>query len=285
MHRYTEEFARHGTVAGQVLLTLDDVTRRSHYRNASRRSHGCSSSAWCRSSTRTTRSPPPRSGSVTTTGSRPWSRTWCTPTCWCCSPTSTVCTTGRRRAGEPARSPTSRTWPRLDGVVVGRAGASGVGTGGMQTKLEAARIATGAGIPVVLTSAEHARATRSPDAASAPCSTRPAAGGPPGSSGWPTRPRPRAHRARRRCRPRAHRAAGLAAAGRHHRRHRRRSWPATRSTCWRRTARWSPAGWSTTTPAELPALLGRSTRDLARELGAAYEREVVHRDDLVVLTR
>jgi glutamate 5-kinase len=34
---------------------------------------------------------------------------------------------------------------------------------------------------------------------------------------------------------------------------------------------------------ELPALAGRSTRDLARELGAGYEREVVHRDDLVVL--
>jgi glutamate 5-kinase len=34
---------------------------------------------------------------------------------------------------------------------------------------------------------------------------------------------------------------------------------------------------------ELPGLLGRSTRDLARELGPAYEREVVHRDDLVIL--
>jgi glutamate 5-kinase len=34
---------------------------------------------------------------------------------------------------------------------------------------------------------------------------------------------------------------------------------------------------------ELPGLLGRSTRDLARELGAEYEREVVHRDDLVIL--
>ena len=34
---------------------------------------------------------------------------------------------------------------------------------------------------------------------------------------------------------------------------------------------------------ELPGLLGRSTRDLARELGASYERELVHRDDLVVL--
>ena len=34
---------------------------------------------------------------------------------------------------------------------------------------------------------------------------------------------------------------------------------------------------------ELPALLGRPTPDLARELGAAYDREVVHRDDLVLL--
>ena len=36
---------------------------------------------------------------------------------------------------------------------------------------------------------------------------------------------------------------------------------------------------------ELPDLLGRTTRDLARELGASYEREVVHRDDLVLLPR
>jgi glutamate 5-kinase len=37
--------------------------------------------------------------------------------------------------------------------------------------------------------------------------------------------------------------------------------------------------------AELPPLLGRSTRELARELGASYEREVVHRDDLTLLDR
>ena len=34
---------------------------------------------------------------------------------------------------------------------------------------------------------------------------------------------------------------------------------------------------------ELPALLGRSTKELKAALGAAYEREVIHRDDLVVL--
>jgi glutamate 5-kinase len=37
--------------------------------------------------------------------------------------------------------------------------------------------------------------------------------------------------------------------------------------------------------AELPSLIGRSTRDLARELGSSYEREVIHRDDMVVLRR
>jgi glutamate 5-kinase len=35
--------------------------------------------------------------------------------------------------------------------------------------------------------------------------------------------------------------------------------------------------------ADLPPLLGRSTREIARELGPDYERELVHRDDLVVL--
>ena len=34
---------------------------------------------------------------------------------------------------------------------------------------------------------------------------------------------------------------------------------------------------------ELPALLGKSTGDLAAELGAAYEKELVHRDDMVLL--
>ena len=34
---------------------------------------------------------------------------------------------------------------------------------------------------------------------------------------------------------------------------------------------------------EIPQLLGRSTRELAAELGSEYERELVHRDDLVLL--
>ncbi|MGZ4434311.1 MAG: PUA domain-containing protein, partial [Trebonia sp.] len=34
---------------------------------------------------------------------------------------------------------------------------------------------------------------------------------------------------------------------------------------------------------EIPGLMGRSTRWLASKLGQEYEREVVHRDDLVIL--
>jgi glutamate 5-kinase len=34
---------------------------------------------------------------------------------------------------------------------------------------------------------------------------------------------------------------------------------------------------------EIPSLVGRTSADLRRELGTAYEREVVHRDDLVLL--
>jgi len=37
--------------------------------------------------------------------------------------------------------------------------------------------------------------------------------------------------------------------------------------------------------AEIPALMGRSTRWLAARKGPEYEREVVHRDDLVILSR
>ena len=34
---------------------------------------------------------------------------------------------------------------------------------------------------------------------------------------------------------------------------------------------------------DLPQMLGRSTKELAALLGAEYERELVHRDDLVLI--
>src|SRR6185295_11421480 len=47
----------------------------------------------------------------------------------------------------------------LAAVRIGSAGPAALGSGGMVTKVESARIATGAGIPVVLTSAANAAAS------------------------------------------------------------------------------------------------------------------------------
>ncbi|MBU6348248.1 MAG: glutamate 5-kinase, partial [Actinomycetales bacterium] len=34
---------------------------------------------------------------------------------------------------------------------------------------------------------------------------------------------------------------------------------------------------------ELPALIGKRTSDISSELGEGYDREVIHRDDLVII--
>lgn len=57
-----------------------------------------------------------------------------------------------------SRIPTVESEQDLAGVTIGRAGPAGVGTGGMVTKVEAASIATGSGIPTLLTSAPNAAA-------------------------------------------------------------------------------------------------------------------------------
>jgi glutamate 5-kinase len=92
-HRYQEEFARHGLVTGQVLLTVDDVTRRAHYRNAYQTFAKLLELGVL---------PIVNENDTTeirfgeTTGWRRWWPTSCTPTCSSCSPTSTGCTTARR---------------------------------------------------------------------------------------------------------------------------------------------------------------------------------------------
>jgi glutamate 5-kinase len=169
-------------------------------------------------------------------------------------------------------------------VSVGKAGAGGLGTGGMHTKLEAARIATGAGIPVLLTSAENAA-----DAL---------AGAPVGTVFHPTgRRRPT------RLLWLAHATEGKG---------RLVLDPGAVRAITERRASLLPAGITRVTgtftagdpvdlvgpdgaavarglvnydSAELPRLLGHSTHELARELGASYEREVIHRDALVLLRK
>ena len=67
-------FIRKLCVAGSTMWSAARITAM-----PSARSPSCCRSGWCRWSTRTTRWPPPRSGSATTTGSPRWWRTWSAP--------------------------------------------------------------------------------------------------------------------------------------------------------------------------------------------------------------
>jgi glutamate 5-kinase len=281
VQRYTERFAAHDLVAAQVLLTVDDVTRRSHYRNAY----------------------------------QTFARLLELDVVPIVNENDTVATSEIRFGdndrlaalvahlvhadrlvllsdvdGLYDRHPGDAGAQRVEevvnlddlaGVDVSRVG-SAVGTGGMVTKLEAARLATEAGIPVVLTSAANAAAAL----AGEPVGTRFAATGKRRS----TRLLWLEHASD--TKGALHIDAG--------------AWRALAE----RNASLLPAGITSVTGSfvagdpvdvvdaggvvvarglvnydaeELPQLLGRSTRDLAAELGADYEREVIHRDDLVLL--
>ena len=284
VHRYSEAFARWGVVVGQVLLTADDVVRRSHYRNAQRTLYR-----------------------LLELGTLP-----------VVNENDTVATEEIRFGdndrlaalvahlvhadalvllsdvdglydGDPARSGSRRISevtgePDLARVRLGRAGRSGVGTGGIATKIEAARIATSAGVPVLLAATAQAR-----DAL---------AGEPVGT--WfgvtgrrvPTRLLWLAHAASAHGRVHLDPGAVTAVVER-----RSSLLPAGVTAVDGSFVAGDPVdlvdekghavarGLVNFDASELPDLLGRSTRELARERGSAYEREVVHRDDLVVLGR
>src|SRR6266536_2020936 len=222
---------------------------------------------------RTTRWPPTRSGSATTTG---WPRWWprlSTLTCWCCSPTwtrSTPATRQDRGLSASMKFTRRRTCP-------GSAWA-GPGTGGMVTKVEAVRIATGAGIPVVLTAASLAAEALS--------------GKPVGTFFHRVRERPAArlfwlaHATAPRGRLHLDAGAVRAVVGR-----RASLLPAGITAVDGQFSAGDPVdlvdtegrpvarGLVNYDAVELPGLLGRSTVDL----GPGYGKEVVHRDDLVLL--
>jgi len=172
----------------------------------------------------------------------------------------------------------------LSGVTLGKPGAAGIGSGGMATKVEAARIATGAGIPVILASAARAAEALSGEAVG----TRFA----PTGSRTATRLLWLAHATTPRGALRLDAGAVSAVVER-----RLSLLPAGVTGVDGAFSAGDPVdlldenghavarGLVNFDAMELPGLLGRSTRELARELGPAYEREVVHRDDLVLLRR
>ncbi|MDQ1487362.1 MAG: glutamate 5-kinase [Actinomycetota bacterium] len=159
---------------------------------------------------------------------------------------------------------------------------AGVGTGGMVTKVEAARLATSAGIPVVLAAASEAGAALAGDHVGT--FFHPTGGRVASRLLW------LAHATTPRGRLLLDAGAVAAVVDR-----RSSLLPAGVTAVEGDFAAGDPVdlvdqagrpvarGLVNYGAAELPGLLGRSTRDLAAELGSAYEREVVHRDDLVVL--
>jgi glutamate 5-kinase len=279
---YSRAFSAHGLTVGQVLLTAGDVTRRTHYRNAQRTLF-----------------------KLLELGIVP-----------IVNENDTVATDEIRVGdndrlaalvahlvqadalvllsdvaglydGPPGREgatliETVEAGDDLAGVRIGGVGEAGVGLGGMTSKVGAARIANAAGIPVLLAAAsESSRAL-----ADASVGTVFHATGERSS----TRMLWLAHATTGS--GRVYLDAGAADAVV---RRRMSLLPAGITSVEGTFSAGDPVdlldekghaiarGLINFDSTELPGLLGRSTRELARELGAAYEREVVHRDDLVVL--
>ncbi|MFF5071425.1 glutamate 5-kinase [Micromonospora olivasterospora] len=280
--RYAAGFARHQLTVGQVLLTVDDVTRRAHYRNAYRTLRKLLD----------LRAVPivNENDTVATEEIRFGDNDRLAALVAALVHADLLVLLSDVDAlwtGDPARPGSTRIAEVHDerdlaGVEVGGAGRAGVGTGGMVTKVEAARIATGFGIPVVLTAASLAAGALAGEAVGTlfhPERRRPAA-----RLFWlahATTPRGRLHlddgavaavvRRRKSLLPAGITAVdGAFTAG---------------DPVDLVDAGGAPVarGLVNYDAVELPGLLGRSTGELAVALGPAYEREVVHRDDLVLL--
>ncbi|PRX96356.1 glutamate 5-kinase [Allonocardiopsis opalescens] len=280
--RYTAAFARHGLTVGQVLLTVEDMIRRVQHRNAQRTLLRLLAvgAVPIVNENDTVATHEIRFGDNDRLAALV-AHLVRADALLLLSDVAALYDGDPRRPGAlpitDVRDPAD-----LDGVELGRPGARGVGTGGMVTKVEAARIATGAGVPTLLTSAANAGAALAGEAVGTyfhPQDRRPS-----------TRQLWLAHATTGRGRvwlddgavdAVVRRGASLLPAG------------VVRAEgefhagdpvdlC---DARGVPVarGLVNYDAAELPELMGRSTRWLARELGPEYEREIVHRDDMVIL--
>jgi glutamate 5-kinase len=280
--RYTAAFARHGLGTGQVLLTADDLMRRGHYRNAQRTLDRLLELGMIPviNENDTVATDEIRFGDNDRLAALVAHVTRASALILLSDVDGLY--DGDPRRGGARRIEAVHGPGDLDGVKAGRGG-RGVGTGGMSTKVESAVIATSAGIPTVVAAADTAAAALAGEATGtyfAPTGQRPA-----------TRLLWLAHAAVARGSLRLDRGAVEAVVG--------------------RRASLLPAGiigvdgaFDAGDPVdlldengtavarglvnydakEIPGLMGRSTRWLASKLGQEYEREVIHRDDLVLLS-
>jgi glutamate 5-kinase len=278
---YQHAFAAHHLTVGQVLLTADDVTRRTHYANARRTLERLLALGIV---------PVVNENDTVATHEIRFGdndRLAALVAHLVHADALLLLSDVDALYDGPPRRPGSRRIPLVRGaadladVVVGGS-ASGVGTGGMATKLEAAAIATTAGVTTLLTSAELVGAGL--------------AGEEVGTLFTPTGSRRAsrllwlAHATEPRGRVVLDDGAVRAVVER-----RKSLLPAGITAVEGRFEEGDPVDVCTVagrpvarglvnySSEELPAMLGRSTHDLARELGAQYEREVIHRDALVLL--
>jgi glutamate 5-kinase len=279
--RYTAAFATHGLGTGQVLLTADDLMRRGHYRNAQRTLDRLLELGMVPviNENDTVATDEIRFGDNDRLAALVAHVTRASALILL-SDVDGLYDGDPRRSGA-RRIETVRGTADLDGVKAGRGG-QGVGTGGMSTKVESAVIATSAGIPTVVTAASAAAAAL--------------AGEPTGTYFAPT-----GQRSATRLLWLAHAAVARGSL---------RLDPGAVAAVVGRRASLLPAGiigvdgaFDAGDPVdllaedgtvvarglvnydakEIPGLMGRSTRWLASKLGQEYEREVIHRDDLVIL--
>jgi glutamate 5-kinase len=280
--RYTAAFAAHGLGTGQVLLTADDLMRRGHYRNAERTLDRLLELGMIPviNENDTVATEEIRFGDNDRLAALVAHVTRA-------SALILLSDVDGLYDGDPRRDGARRievvAGPGdLARVRVGKAGQGGVGTGGMSTKIESAQIATAAGIPTVVTSAAQAAG---------------ALAGEPTGTYFPAS----GHRPRTRLLWLAHAAVA---------RGRLKLDTGAVDAVVNRRASLLPAGITGVDGAfdagdpvdltdehgtvvarglvnydakEIPGLMGRSTHWLSSKLGQEYEREVIHRDDLVIL--
>ncbi len=149
---YTQSFAKHSITASQILITTQDIVRRSHYQNAQRTLYRLLQLGVVPviNENDTVGTQEIRFGDndrlaalvALLVGAELLVLVSDIDALYDAPPTQT----GAQAILEVANI------TDIEEVLLGGAGSAGVGSGGMVTKVEAARIATGAGIPMVLTS-------------------------------------------------------------------------------------------------------------------------------------
>ena len=282
MARYTAAFASHELAVGQVLLTSDDIVRRVHYRNAQRTFERLLQLGVVPvvNENDTVATEEIRFGDNDRLAALVTHLVRADALVLLSDVDGVYDTDPTRGNATIVRD--VRSDADLAHVQLGRTGVAGVGSGGMVTKLDAARIAAGAGVPTLLAHAREAVAALS--------------GAEIGTCFHPTGPRAPArmlwlaHATTPRGRLVLDEGAVRAVVDR-----RTSLLPAGILRVEGEFAAGDPVelidendhavarGLVNYDAEELPALLGRSTKDLSETLGAGYSREVVHRDDLVLL--